>query len=128
MTQKTTTSPRKSGSGKRQKRHAIAFRLSNAEYDELSLYAQQAELTIGSFIRSRVLKKPTTRQRRRPPMDAAALAKLLAQINRVGGNIHQLVKRINFGATPLDDEIREALTGYREMVDAVMEAMGRKQA
>jgi len=53
----------------------------------------------------------------------AALAKLLGEMNKVGSNIAQLVKRVNFGETLLGNEIREAFTGYQETVAAIVNAL-----
>jgi hypothetical protein len=35
---------------------------------------------------------------------------------------------VNFGETPLAYEFQEALAGYREVIDAILAALGRKRA
>jgi uncharacterized protein (DUF1778 family) len=120
--------PRKSGSEQRQKRRRIIFRVTAEEYDSLETAARGAGLTLGSFIRTRMLTATQTRQRRRPSVEVEALARLQAEMNRVGSNIHQILKRVNFGETPLAHEFHDALAGYREVIDAILAALGRKRA
>ena len=98
------------------------------DYAELAAAADREGVTLGTYIRGRLLPVPKTRQRRRPSVEVAALAKLLAHINRVGGNLHQLVKHLNFGEAVLAHEVSEALTGYREVVGAILAALGRARS
>src|SRR5712692_1972230 len=114
---------RKSGSGSRQKQRIIGFRATDEERAKLEAAAAGEGLTLSSYIRDSLLKAPQTRTRRRPLADVAALAKLLGEMNKVGSNIEQLVKRVNFGETPLGNEIREAFTGYQETVAAIVNAL-----
>ena len=123
--EKTT---RRSGSERRQKCRRITFRLTPDEYENLSASAREAGLTTGSFIRARTLVIAQTRSRRRPPVDLERIARLHAEMNRVGSNIHQILKRVNFGDTPLKEEFHDALAGYREVIDAILVALGRKQS
>lgn len=46
-------------------------------------------------------------------------------MNKVGSNIHQLLRRVNFGETPAGDEIREAFQGYRQVIAGILAALGR---
>jgi hypothetical protein len=123
-----TKRPRKSGSEQRQKQRRIIFRVTAEEYDALESAARGAGLTLGSFIRTRMLTAIQTRQPRRPSIEVEALARLQAEMNRVGSNIHQILKRVNFGETPLAHEFHGALAGYREVIDAILSALGRKRA
>ena len=104
------------------------FRLSPEEDAELQANAEKAGLTVGSFVRARILTVPRTGQRRRPSIELETIARLHAEMNRVGSNIHQILKRVNFGETPVAFEFHEALAGYREVIDAIMGALGKKQA
>ena len=49
------------------------------------------------------------------------------QLGRVGGNIHQIVKHMNYGTGVMHDELRSALSSFEEAAAAIMEAMGRGQ-
>ena len=48
-------------------------------------------------------------------------------MNRVGSNIHQLLKHIRFGGTPAGDEVTAAFAGYREVIAAILETLGRSK-
>ena len=118
---------RKSGSEQRQKQRRITFRLAPEEYASIESAANDAGVTIGTYIRGAVLMAPQTRRRRRPPIEVEAVAKLQAAMNRVGGNIHQLVRRANFGEMPFAHEYHEALDGYKEVIAAILTTLGRGQ-
>ena len=115
----------RSGSEVRQRGGLIAFRVSESERAELEKKADRVGLTLGSYIRQCALSAPQTRAVRRPPIDQKILAQLLGQLGRVGGNIHQIAKHMNFGTGVLDDEVRTALTAFEGAAASIMEAMGR---
>jgi len=119
---------RKSGSENRKMLRRVTFRLTHEEYALLEAAARDAGLTLGSFIRVRALGMAQTRQWRRPSFELETIARLHAEMNRVGSNIHQILKRMNFGELVLAHEYREALAGYREVIDAILEALGRRRA
>lgn len=119
---------RKRGSEQRRKQRVRTFRVTPEEDAELRAGAEGAGLSVGSYIRARVLTVQHTRQQRRPSVELQTIARLHAEMNRVGSNIHQILKRVNFGELVLAHEYREALNGYREVIDAILEALGRKRA
>jgi hypothetical protein len=106
--------------------HRTTLRWSNEDYASLLANAEREGVTVGTFIRSRTLAAPTTRARRRGSVEVLALAKALAMVNKMGGNLHQLARYINFGGFPEPGELRAALAGYEAMVAAIMEALGRQ--
>lgn len=73
MTNPDTPASRKkkksSGSEKRQRTPIIGFRVSDSERAELEEAAERAGLTLGSYVRQRVLTAPKTRAVRRPPIE-----------------------------------------------------------
>jgi len=107
--------------------HRTTLRWSAEDYARLQAEADRAGVTLGTFIRSRTLATPTTRPRRRASVDLLALTKALAQVSRVGGNLHQLVRHLNFGGIPYPDEVVAALRGFDEMVGALMHAIGSER-
>lgn len=115
----------KARSESRQKQVRVTVRLTAAEYAELEEAAARESVSIGGYMRSRALSAPTTRAGRRPSLDAQALARLQGEMNRVGSNIHQLLKHIRFGGTPAGDEVVAAFAGYREVIAAILETLGR---
>ena len=123
----STKKGKKSGSEKRHRAGIIGVRVSISERAELEEAAERAGLTLGSYVRDRVLSAPKTRAVRRPPIEKKLLAQLLGQLGKVGGNIHQIVKYMNFGNGVMHDELSTALTSFEEAAAAIMEALGRKQ-
>jgi hypothetical protein len=114
----------RSGSETRQKGLHISVRVTAAEHADIAEAANKAGVSMGGYVRDRVLvAPPTTRARHRPSIEVSAITRLQSELNKVGGNIHQLLKRVNFGETPLSDEIRAAFTGYRETNVAILETL-----
>ena len=122
-----TSSRKRSGSENRARGGIVAFRVSEEERAELEQAAELAGLTLGSYVRQRVLTAPKTRAVRRPPLEQKLLAQLLGQLGRVGGNIHQIVKHMNFGSGVMHDELRPALASFEAAAAAILQAMGRGQ-
>jgi len=117
---------KKSGSETRKRSlHPFPLRLSPEERAQIEVAAERAGLTLGSYIRSRVLERPTTRPRRRASVDLEVMAKVLAQLMRVGGLLHQLVKHLNFRGIVYPDEARAALRSFDSMVAVHLDAMER---
>jgi methyl coenzyme M reductase beta subunit len=116
--------PKKSGTDIRQKQNVATFRVTAEERAEIEAAALAAGLTAGSYIRQSVLKVARTGKRRRPLADAAALPRLLGELNRIGGNINQITRRVNFGETPLGYEFRQALAGHVEIIAAIRAVLG----
>ena len=123
----STKKGKTSGSENRHRAGIVGIRVSISERAELEEAAERAGLTLGSYIRERVLSAPKTRAVRRPPVEKKLLAQLLGKLGKVGGNIHQIVKHMNFGSGVMHDELSTALTSFEEAAAAIMEAMGRKQ-
>ena len=121
------SSRKRSGSENRARGNIVAFRVSEEERAELEQAAELAGLTLGSYVRQRVLAAPKTRAVRRPPIEQKLLAQLLGQLGRVGGNIHQIVKHMNFGSGVMHDELRPALASFEAAAAAILQAMGRGQ-
>ncbi|MEQ1864542.1 MAG: hypothetical protein ABL996_07795 [Micropepsaceae bacterium] len=116
---------RRRGSEQRKKYRRFTVRLSPEERAELEAAAEREGLTLGSYVRARTLAAPLTRSRRRPSIEVQAVTRLQGEMNRVGSNIHQLVRRLNFGETPLGDEVRDAFQGYREVIAEILHVLGR---
>jgi hypothetical protein len=110
----------------RQKGRVVPFRVSPDEYTELTRLAEREGLSLGSYVRSRSLEKPTTRAVRRPVVEEAVLSKLVAQLGRIGNNLNQIARGIHFGERFTQEEIQTALAQHRQILAAVIEALGRK--
>lgn len=126
---KEQTSPKKTkrtGSETRLRPGIVGFRVTEAERLELEDAANRAGLTLGSYIRACALAAPKTRAVRRPPVEKTLLAQLLGQIGKAGGNIHQIVKHMNFGEGVDRLELRSALAAFEGAAEAVMQALGKR--
>ena len=71
-----------------------------------------------------MLAAPKTQSRRRPSIEVQAITRLQGEMNRVGGNIHQILKRVNFGETPIAEEFSQALKGDRQVIATILETLG----
>jgi hypothetical protein len=116
--------PKRSGSDNRQKQRIINFRATADEYGAVEQAAMTAGLTLGSYIRETLLNAPKTRTRRRARADVAVLSKLIAELNRVGGNINQIARAANCGEQPERVWLREALARLLEIMRAARAALG----
>jgi mobilization protein NikA len=112
------------GTEVRKRCRRITYRITETEYAEVEAAASAAGLTLASYARARTVERPTTGTRRRVSVDVLALSRLLCAVNRMGGNLHQLVKHLNFGGFLEQGELRAALRGYDQMVAAIMTALG----
>jgi hypothetical protein len=112
------------GSEVRQKQHRTSTRWNDTDYAALLANVERAGVTMGTYIRSSALGSPTTSARRRSSVELQALAKALAMVNKMGGNLHQIARHLNFGGVLEPGELRMALVGYEAMVAAIMAAMG----
>lgn len=125
LVQEVPTPRQRHGSETRQKMERISIRVTAAEKAEIADAANRQGLTLATHARERLLAAPTERKYRRPTVEVQALARLQGEMNRVGSNIHQLLKHIRFGGTPAGDEVVAAFQGYREVVAAILSALRR---
>lgn len=79
-----------SGSEKRQRAYVVTVRVNGAEREELTRRADRAGLSIPSFVRHQVLDVAPPRQRPRPTVETAMLARLLGQISQMGGAVNDI--------------------------------------
>jgi hypothetical protein len=120
----------RSGSETRQRAPIIGFRATDQERAKIEADARRAGLTVGSYVRSRALKRPETRAVRRPPVETAQLAKLLGMLGAVGGAITQIAKKQHTqrggdSAELLAAELLAAVKDFRVTADAIIHAMGK---
>ncbi len=113
----------KKRSENRQKQERLTVRFSPTEREQLEALADREGLTLGSYIRSRSLETPTTRARRRPTLEVQAVKALLGQVGKVGGNLHQLLKRVNFGDTPLTADLHATLAEIRQTAKLICDKL-----
>ena len=124
----TTPKPRRSGSERRQKGRIVPFRVSAAEYAELDALAEREGLSIGSYVRSKVLTVPTTRAIRRPVVEVELLRSYLNELHKIGSNINQTARRVNMGDTPLAADIQTTYAACRDIARRVADLLTRNGA
>jgi hypothetical protein len=118
---------KQSGSEQRQRRHRLVVRLADPEWADLVSAAEAEGVSLASYARSRTLTRVATRAVRRPSVDRVLLAQTLAQLGRVGGNLHQLVKHLNFGEMNALRDAPVVVAEVRAAADAIMAALGRQR-
>jgi hypothetical protein len=119
--------PRKksrSGSEKRQREVIISVRVKQHERLKIEANAAAVDLCASSFLRVIGTGQHRPNERRRPNPDMRQVGKLLAEFGRVGGNVHQLVKEMNFGGIPQSDELDAAGREVRALVASALKAFG----
>jgi hypothetical protein len=116
---------RRRGTEKRQATSMVSFRLLPPERAQVEARADAAGLSLGGYIRSLLLAAPLMRSRRRPSIQVLALARLLAELNKIGSNINQLARCANMGTIPDWPEIRAAQRDLHRAVEAILDALDR---
>jgi hypothetical protein len=104
----------------------IAVRCKDDEYAAIHEKAEHAGLSIGAFLRAQALGNPGPRAVRRPPVEKTQLARIQAELGKIGSNVNQLTRAYNqLGAVPGYAELLAIRREVGEMSAAVMKALGR---
>jgi len=117
---------KRSGSETRQRSKRLTIRLTADEYAEIEAAADRAGLAIGSHGRAMLLTGRAPRAVRTPPVDRAALAQNLGLLGRVGSNVNQISRALNFGEQHDEAALANALRQIGEMRNVLMAALGRE--
>jgi hypothetical protein len=117
---------KKSGSEKRKRGPIVLFRVSEEERAKIQALAERAGLTVGSYVRSRALAKPTTRAVRRPPVETQQLAQLLGMLGAVGGAVQKITGEHGAAGGVDPAEAQAALESFREAAAAILQTMGKR--
>jgi hypothetical protein len=115
---------KRGGSSKRQRTKLTAHRWLDEEFNVAAERADAAGLSFAAYIRAAALGNPGPRARRRPPADQKDLRRILGQCGRIGGNIHQIARRLNAGERASLPELQEALRAYLDLRAAIFQALG----
>ena len=73
-----------------------------------------------------MLQAKPPRSVRRPSLEREMTAQLLGQVGRVSGNLHQLVRHLNFGKEADRRRVVEVLESLDLLKREIMQALGRK--
>jgi hypothetical protein len=114
----------RSGTQRRQRSYLAGMACTAEERAQLEAAAERAGLTVSAFMRQQCFGTPGPRAVRRPPVERAALAQLLAQIGKCGGNLNQIAKHLNSGGV-VPDGTAEAVAAFRETCATITRTLGR---
>ena len=109
----------------RLRQRPITFWVPDAEAEELIAAAELAGRSLGSYIRARLFAAPVTPSPKPPAVDPLVLTRLQKDLERVAGDIHELLRWVEFGHSPLAEEFRAAFTEYRKVSAAIRNALRR---
>jgi hypothetical protein len=119
---------KRSGSEKRQRaKGAVLVRLLPDERALAEERASEVGLSLASFFRACGLGTTGPRAQRSPTVNAEALGRATAALNKVGSNLNQIAHRLNAGgAIATAHECFAALAETRAAAAAIREIVGRK--
>jgi methionine synthase I (cobalamin-dependent) len=127
MSQTPAPGTGRSGSQNRQRDKSVKIALTSAELAEVLRRVAPSGLSPSSYGRAVLLGTPGPRARRAPPVNAEALARATAALNKAGSNLNQIARALNAGgATVTAQECAKALTEARAAAAAIREIAGRK--
>jgi hypothetical protein len=84
-----------------------------------------AGLSLAGYARSHLLAAPPVRQARRPPVERAELARLLAELGKIGSNVNQIARALNGGGDAVPSDLAGAQADIAAIRAAIMLALGR---
>jgi hypothetical protein len=118
---------KRSGSNKRQRdKGAVLVRLLPEERVAVEARAREVGLSNASFLRACGLGTPGPRAKRKPPVNAEALGRAVAALNKVGSNLNQVAHVLNSGGSVTAQECFAALAETRAAAAAIREIVGRR--
>ena len=115
------------GSEKRRRNHTVTIRLSDEEHAILEETAERTGYSKSYLFRRALLSAPPPRARPRPSIQTKQIARVLAQLGKIGSNINQLAKYANLGRTQ-SAQIELALRELGELRLACLQALGMEPA
>jgi hypothetical protein len=104
----------------------VLVRLLPEERAAVEEKARDVGLSLASFLRACGLGAPGPRARRTPPVNAEALGRATAALNKVGSNLNQIAHTLNAGGAVTTEECFAALSETRSAAAAIREIVRRK--
>ncbi|TCZ51912.1 plasmid mobilization protein [Roseicella aquatilis] len=118
---------RRSGSQSRQRCSLAGMACTPAERAELEQRAERAGMSVSAYMRHQCLGTAGPRAVRRPPVEKKALAQLLGQLGKAGGNLNQVARALNSDrGTPAD--IAETLAEIKAAARAISDTLSGGKA
>lgn len=117
---------------KRQRRVAdrkdrvVLMRCTAAAHAALTTAALRAGLSVSAYLRTLATGSPGPRAVRRPPAERVELARLLAELGKIGSNVNQLARVANTNGELPPAAALDGLAGHVQALrGALMAALGR---
>ena len=110
----------------RLRQRPITFWVPEAEAEELIAAAELAGRSLGSYIRAQLFTAPAAPPPKPPAVDPLLLTRLQRDLERVAMDIHELLRWVEFGYSPLAEEFRAAFAEYRKVTAAIRRTLSRK--
>jgi hypothetical protein len=120
MTDPTTKPPR----SKSRQRTPLSVMLTPTERAKVEADAAALGLSLSGYCRTQLLGAESPRTQRKPIPEQAATIALRNQVQRVGGNLAQLLKLANAGAIINPPELETAINDIRALIARIREAFG----
>ena len=112
----------RSGSQRRQRSQLAGMACTPDERAQLEAAAEKAGMSVSAFMRHQCFGTPGPRAVRRPPVERAALAQLLAQLGKCGSNLNQIARALNSGGEPRGD-IASAVADIEAAARAILQEL-----
>jgi hypothetical protein len=117
------TDKRRSGSEKRRRGKPRSIRFTPEEDRRIVEMEQSTGLAFAALVRHALFNTPPPRGSRRPSVDQQAVAKVLAELGKIGGNVNQLAKQANMG-NYRKDSVDMVMRDPSELRLACLQAIG----
>lgn len=126
MDSASSPAPRKTRSGSQTRQRSLrpSMACTPEEAAQLEAAAERAGMTVSAYMRHQCLGTAGPRAARRPPVERAALAQMLGQLGKVGGNLNQVARALN-SDRQLPHDIAATLAEVREAALAISRLLGR---
>lgn len=115
----------------RQRRLRITVRVSRTERAALDAAAERSALTLSAYARAILTSAKPLPAARRPPVEAALLARVLGQLGKIGSNLNQIAHAANSIASGVslmpfsERELLRSLAELRTIRPQLLAALGR---
>ena len=113
----------------RRRGRRISIRLQPPEFALLDSFAQRAGLTLSAFVRQLLSGSRPPRASRRPPVEKAMLARILAELGVLGERLTALLRPATTGkasALGIERDLRRTLAELRAAAAGILQALGRR--
>lgn len=111
------------------KARVLTIRLTPEQHDDWSQRAARSGMSVGAFVRTAMDGAPGPRAGRRSAADIEALARVLASLGKIGGNVNELAAGFNkVLRVPTPDELADAQKNLAAMRSALLAALGAEDS